>query len=40
MLTENRTPPDVEEEAIFQNVNGLGKNKNMVMGPDGAGNQD
>jgi hypothetical protein len=39
MFTEIRIPPVVEEEAIFQSINGLGK-KNMVMGPDGARNQE
>jgi hypothetical protein len=30
------TPPLVEEETPFPNINGLGTNKNLVMGPVGA----
>jgi hypothetical protein len=35
-----QTPPLVEEEAPFKNTYKSGKNKNMVMAPDGARNQE
>jgi hypothetical protein len=31
-----QNPPLVEEEAPFQNTQKSGKNKNIVMGPDGT----
>jgi hypothetical protein len=37
--SERPTPPLVEEEAPFQNMSGLGTNRNMVMGPDGVQSQ-
>jgi hypothetical protein len=39
-LRTEPTPPLVEEEAPFQNTkSGLGMDKIMITGPDGAGNQ-
>jgi hypothetical protein len=39
-ISSSQTPPLVEEEASFQNMLKSGKNKNMVMDPSGARNQE
>jgi hypothetical protein len=32
---KNKLSPLVEEETRFSNINGLGTNKNYIVGPDG-----
>jgi hypothetical protein len=40
MTSSIQTSPLVEEKAPLRNTQRLGNNRNMVMGPDGTGNQD
>jgi hypothetical protein len=39
-LPSSETPPVIEEKAPFQNTQKSGKNKNMVVGSEGARNEE
>jgi hypothetical protein len=40
MITSGQTPPLYEKEAPIKKRKSLGKNKNVIMSPDGARNQE